>query len=114
MTALISPNTRWHTRPPVVFLVLAAIIWLALYQTLDPVAEALVASLPVDGASHVGGALQFFFYDTPKGLMLLTGVANVMAASLGRLAIPAHELSKPSSSSSLVFAEKYLNTCAVG
>lgn len=30
--------------------------------------------LPVDRASHLGGALQFF-YDTPKVLMLLAGVA---------------------------------------
>ncbi len=78
MTALISPNTRWHTRQPVVFLVLAAIIWLALYQTLDPAAEALVALLPVDRTSHLGGALQFFFYDTPKVMLLLTGVVFVM------------------------------------
>ena len=66
--------------------------------------------LPVDPASHLGGALEFFLYDTPKVLLLLTaivfvmgmvnsyftpertrallagrteGVANVMAASLG-------------------------------
>ncbi len=97
-------------RQPVFFLLMAALAWLALYQTLDPAAEALVAALPVDRASHLGGALQFFFYDTPKVLMLLTavvfvmgminsyftpertrallagrseGVANVMAASLG-------------------------------
>jgi uncharacterized membrane protein YraQ (UPF0718 family) len=40
--------------------------------------EALVAALPVDRASHLGGALQFFFYDTPKVLLLLTGVVFVM------------------------------------
>ncbi len=34
--------------------------------------------LPVDRASHLGGALQFFLYDTPKVLMLLTGVVFVM------------------------------------
>jgi len=65
-------------RQPVFFLILAAIVWLALYQTLNPGAEALVAALPVDRASHLGGALQFFFYDTPKVLMLLTGVVFVM------------------------------------
>jgi len=32
----------------------------------------------VDPASHLGGALQFFFYDTPKVLMLLTGVVFIM------------------------------------
>ncbi|MDO8286758.1 MAG: permease [Rhodoferax sp.] len=45
---------------------------------MDPAAEALVAALPVDRASHLGGALQFFFYDTPKVLMLLIGVVFVM------------------------------------
>jgi hypothetical protein len=89
---------------------LAALIWLALYLSLPPVSEAIVAALPVDRGSHWGGALQFFFYDAPKVLLLLTvvvfvmgmvnsyftpertrallagrteGVANVMAASLG-------------------------------
>jgi len=37
-----------------------------------------VATLPVDRDSHLGGALQFFFYDTPKVLMLLAGVVFVM------------------------------------
>jgi uncharacterized membrane protein YraQ (UPF0718 family) len=60
------------------FLGLSAVIWLTLYQLLDPSAEEVVAALPVDRASHLGGALQFFFYDTPKVLMLLTGVVFVM------------------------------------
>lgn len=34
--------------------------------------------MPVDRTSHLGGALQFFFYDTPKVLLLLTGVVFVM------------------------------------
>ena len=34
--------------------------------------------LPVDRDSHLGGALQFFFYDTPKVLLLLAGVVFVM------------------------------------
>ncbi|HSQ72718.1 MAG TPA: permease [Rubrivivax sp.] len=97
-------------RYPRGFLLLSAVLWWLLYQVLAPASEALVAALPVDRASHLGGALQFFLYDTPKVLMLLTavvfvmgmvnsyftpertrallagrseGVANVMAASLG-------------------------------
>jgi hypothetical protein len=92
------------------FLVVAAVAWWLLYQALIPASEALVAALPVDRNSHLGGALQFFLYDTPKVLLLLTlvvfvmgmvnsyftpertrallagrteGLANVMAASLG-------------------------------
>jgi uncharacterized membrane protein YraQ (UPF0718 family) len=78
MSALTSSLQRWPARQPVLFLALAAAVWWALYQTLAPASEALVASLPVDRASHLGGALQFFFYDTPKVLMLLTGVVFVM------------------------------------
>lgn len=57
---------------------LATMLWLALYQTLLPASEALVALAPVERDSHLGGALQFFLYDTPKVLMLLTGVVFVM------------------------------------
>jgi uncharacterized membrane protein YraQ (UPF0718 family) len=78
MTTLSAPLKSWPNRQPLVFIGLAVVIWLALYQTLDPAAEALVAALPVDRTSHLGGALQFFFYDTPKVLMLLTGVVFVM------------------------------------
>jgi len=98
------------SRYPRGFLLVAAVLWLLLYRTLMPASEALVAALPVDRDSHLGGALQFFLYDAPKVLLLLTavvfvmgmvnsyftpertrallagrteGVANVMAASLG-------------------------------
>ncbi len=103
-------NKSWHKRQPAAFLALAVLVWLALYQSLNPVSEALVAWLPVERGSRLGGAIQFFLYDTPKVLVLLTavvfamgmlnsyftaertrsllagrteGVANVMAASLG-------------------------------
>ena len=63
---------------PRTFLLVAAVVWFALYQSLAPASEALVAALPVDRASHLGGALQFFLYDTPKVLLLLTLVVFVM------------------------------------
>ena len=78
MTIMIAAFKRWPARQPTAFLLLAALIWLALYQILDPAAQALVAALPVDRTSHLGGALQFFFYDTPKVLLLLTGVVFIM------------------------------------
>ncbi|GAB4209696.1 MAG: permease [Tibeticola sp.] len=78
MNTLTVSTKPWPLRQPVLFLVLAAVAWLAIYRMLDPLSEALVAALPVDRNSHLGGALQFFFYDTPKVLMLLTGVVFVM------------------------------------
>ena len=78
MNALALQLRRWPSQQPILFLVVAAAIWFALYQSLIPASEALVAALPVDRASHLGGALQFFLYDTPKVLLLLTGIVFVM------------------------------------
>jgi uncharacterized protein len=60
------------------FLAIGALSWLLLYLALIPASEALVAALPVARDSHLGGALQFFLYDTPKVLLLLTGIVFVM------------------------------------
>lgn len=89
---------------------LAIIGWALVYSQLVPFSEWVVASLPVDPNSHLGEAISFFAYDTPKVLMLLTlivfgmgmlrsffspektrallagkreGVGNVLAAALG-------------------------------
>ena len=63
---------------PKAFLVFAVFIWYGLYESLAPISEWLVSLLPVDRKSPLGGALQFFLYDTPKVLLLLTGVVFVM------------------------------------
>ena len=84
LNTVTTPRKSWHLRQPIAFLVLAAIVWLGLYQTLLPGSEALVAALPMDRASHLGGALQFSIYDTPKMLMLPTGmVINVKVVHAG-------------------------------
>lgn len=69
---------EWLLRSPKLFLFLGTIIWFAIYESLIPASEALVKFVPVDRESHLGGALQFFFYDTPKVLMLLTGIVFIM------------------------------------
>jgi hypothetical protein len=90
--------------------VLALIIWGVAYSQLVPFSDWVVASTHVDPKSHLGEAVSFFAYDTPKVLMLLTlvvfsmgvvrsffspektrallagkreGIGNVLAASLG-------------------------------
>lgn len=75
---LLAALHRWPGEHPRGFLALAALFWVLLYRALIPLSEALVAALPVDRASHLGGALQFFLYDTPKVLLLLTGIVFVM------------------------------------
>jgi len=69
---------NFFRRNPYLFLGASMLIWFGLYQQLLPLSEWLVASLPVARESHLGGALQFFFYDTPKVLLLLTGIVFVM------------------------------------
>ena len=69
---------RFPAQQPLLFLLLAVAVWFLLYRSLIPASEALVAALPVERDSHLGGALQFFFYDTPKVLLLLTGIVFVM------------------------------------
>lgn len=78
MSTVLAPLRRWPGQQPLLFLLLAAAAWFGLYQTLMPASEALVAALPVERGSHLGGALQFFLYDTPKVLLLLTGIVFVM------------------------------------
>ncbi len=49
-----------------------------LYQALQPFARAVVARLPVAPGSHLAASIEFFLYDTPKVLMLLTLVVFAM------------------------------------
>ena len=90
--------------------VAALIGWGIVYSQLVPFSDWVVASTHVDPNSHLGDAINFFAYDTPKVLMLLTlvvfgmgvvrsffspektrallagkreGIGNVLAASLG-------------------------------
>ena len=109
-----SPTPRPSVGPrPTIWLattVLGLVAWFAVYWVLEPVSAWAVAQLPIAPESHLEEALAFFFYDTPKVLMLLTlvvfamgvvrsffsaentrrllsgkreGVGNVAAASLG-------------------------------
>jgi hypothetical protein len=78
MSTFVAQLKRWPTAQPWLFLPLAVAAWFTLYQTLIPFSEALVALLPVARDSRLGDALQFFFYDTPKVLLLLTGIVFVM------------------------------------
>ena len=78
MSILASNLIRWPQKQPWAFLLIATAVWWGLYQGLIPFSEAVVAALPVERQSHLGNSLQFFFYDTPKVLLLLTGVVFVM------------------------------------
>lgn len=56
----------------------AAIAWFAAYSYLNEFAEWLISLFGLDRKTHFGEAMHFFFYDTPKVLLLLTGIVFVM------------------------------------
>ena len=64
---------RWLTG-----IALAAVAWFLLYTSLSAIADTLVSALGLSRATHFGEAVHFFFYDTPKVLLLLVGIVFVM------------------------------------
>lgn len=97
--------TRWLVGIPV-----ATIAWVVVYSYLTEFADAIVGALHLSRDTHLGEAVHFFLFDTPKVLLLLVaivfamgivqtffapertrallsgkrvGVGNVLAASLG-------------------------------
>ncbi len=56
----------------------ALVVWGLVYSQLIPFSEWMVSLLPFERKSHLGEAIQFFVYDTPKVLLLLTLVVFAM------------------------------------
>jgi uncharacterized membrane protein YraQ (UPF0718 family) len=57
----------------------AALIWVGAYVLLHPVVNAITYDLlHLSRDSHLGSAVNFFLYDTPKVLLLLTGIVFLM------------------------------------
>ncbi len=66
-------------RGPAVRLTLASLAWLSLYLVISPFATWLTAgAIGLDPRSHVGSAIQFFVFETPKVVLLLVGVVYVI------------------------------------
>ncbi|MGE0285389.1 MAG: permease [Bradyrhizobium sp.] len=105
-----TPATGPSTAKWIISTAAALIVWGLVYSLLIPFSDWVVALSGVDPTSHLGEAIRFFAYDTPKVLMLLAlvvfgmgvvrsffsaektrtllagrreGVGNVLAASLG-------------------------------
>ena len=56
----------------------AGVVWLLAYSNLTAFADAVVAALGLTRDTHFGEAVHFFVYDTPKVLLLLTGIVFIM------------------------------------
>ncbi len=59
-------------------IIIFVVMWFAIYNQLLPFAQWLVVQLPIEPGSHLASSVEFFFYDTPKVLMLLTLVVFAM------------------------------------
>jgi hypothetical protein len=66
-------NIKWFAG-----LALAVAVWVAAYANLTPFADFVLRLSTIDPQTHFGEAVHFFFFDTPKVLLLLTGVVFVM------------------------------------
>jgi uncharacterized membrane protein YraQ (UPF0718 family) len=65
-------------RAPWAWLLMGIAAWISAYASLLPVADSVVAALGLTPQTHFAEAIHFFVYDTPKVLLLLTGVVFVM------------------------------------
>lgn len=59
-------------------LAIAVPLWVLAYWRLDEFAQTLLNLTGLRHETHLGEALYFFFFDTPKVLLLLTGIVFVM------------------------------------
>lgn len=59
-------------------LALAVAVWVGAYANLMIFADAGLALLGLERSTHLGEAIHFFLYDTPKVLLLLVGVVFLM------------------------------------
>ncbi|MER2540809.1 MAG: permease, partial [Azonexus sp.] len=56
----------------------AASIWLFAYNQLTAFADWVISLLGLTRQTRTGEALHFFFYDSPKVVLLLTGIVFIM------------------------------------
>jgi hypothetical protein len=65
-------------RAPWGWLILALAVWVAAYWNLTAFADFFLSLTGLDRTTHTGEAVHFFLYDTPKVLLLLTGIVFAM------------------------------------
>jgi hypothetical protein len=62
----------------VVGLAIGAVLWVLAYSQLTNFADAMIGLFGLSHGNHLGEAVHFFFYDSPKVLLLLTGIVFIM------------------------------------
>ena len=75
-STLASPVTG--SRRALVCTLAALAVWLFAYANLTRIADFVFGLTPLERGTHLGDAVHFFLYDTPKVLLLLSGVVFAM------------------------------------
>ncbi len=78
MSTATSTRSELPRRHPLLLVALGVALWVLVYAQLEPLSFALVGLMGLAPGTRLAGAVQFFLYDTPKVLMLLTGVVFLM------------------------------------
>ena len=65
--------SRW-----ILTILVATVVWVLAYSHLTDFADVIVRLLGLERGTHTAEAVHFFFFDTPKVLLLLTGIVFVM------------------------------------
>ena len=71
--------SRW-----ILTILVATVVWVLAYSHLTDFADVIVRLLGLERGTHTAEAVHFFFFDTPKVLLLLTGIVFVMMTIDGR------------------------------
>ena len=77
-TPVIEPSPNQSAGKWLAWTAVGLVLWVAAYSQLTTFSAWLTALLPVKADSHLGAAIAFFTYDTPKVLLLLTLVVFAM------------------------------------
>ena len=77
-TTAIERMMAMPARHPIIFLFMAALLWLLVYTNLSDFSAMITSRLPLDQEGHLADTLRFLIFEAPKVLMLLTAVVMVM------------------------------------
>ena len=73
-----APSERSKLIRWLIGIAIAGTLWVFAYGQLSSFAEWLISLFGLTRQTHFGEALHFFFYDTPKVVLLLTGIVFIM------------------------------------
>ena len=77
-TSILTERKPLSVNAWVVGLATGTVLWVLAYSQLTHFADAMIGLFGLSHGNHLGEAVHFFFYDTPKVLLLLTGIVFLM------------------------------------